>query len=387
MVVHFLRVRTIKPLHIGRDAFAKVGLEAVDAHRHQTFEFVGVPLTGFRVGEVIYRQPRLPLIPLPQRTVRALQQIALLSQLLEHRRALADIRIDPHADLQPFRLEALDHPFRVRESQRIPFEIAPLEGLHPETVEMEDVQRQLALGHAVDKAVHRRFVIVGGERGGQPQTKRPCRRQRRATGELRIAVEHRFRRRAIDHEVLKVFTFHAKLDFRDLLRAHLEGDALRVIDQHAVAAVGQVERNVFIGLLGAGAAVFVPGFYRLAVAHQVGKALAETVDGFADTEVEALKQIIALGLTILHVAVVFQLTTGDTHAVAQKIQRPEFAFSNARAKATAFQLGEFGRILYGDIDVVLHVQRVVRTVIQRALEVLHTHPDHPFQRGEKAQGE
>jgi alpha-glucosidase (family GH31 glycosyl hydrolase) len=36
-------------------------------------------------------------------------------------------------------------------------------------------------------------------------------------------------------------------------------------------------------LSGAGAAVFVPGFYRLAVAHQGGKALAETVDGFADT--------------------------------------------------------------------------------------------------------
>jgi hypothetical protein len=35
----------------------------------------------------------------------------------------------------------------------------------------------------------------------------------------------------------------------------------------------------------------------------------------------------------------------------QKIQRPEFAFSDAHAKATAFQLGEFGRILYGDIDV------------------------------------
>ncbi len=47
------------------------------------------------------------------------------------------------------------------------------------------------------------------------------------------------------------------------------------------------------------------GFYRLAVAHQGGKALAEAVDGFADAEVEALKHVVALGLTILHVAVVF----------------------------------------------------------------------------------
>lgn len=107
---------------------------------------------------------------------------------------------------------------------------------------MEDVQRQMALSHAVDKAIHRRFVIVSGERGRQPQTKRPCRRQRRAAGELRIAVKHRFRRRAVDDEVLEVFAFNAELDFRDFLRAHLEGDALRMVDQHAVAAVGQIER-------------------------------------------------------------------------------------------------------------------------------------------------
>ncbi len=35
------------------------------------------------------------------------------------------------------------------------------------------------------------------------------------------------------------------------------------------------------------------------------KRLAEAVDGFADAEVEALKHVVALGLTILHVAVVF----------------------------------------------------------------------------------
>ncbi len=162
-----------------------------------------------------------------------------------------------HADLQPFRLQALDHPFRVREGLRIPFKIAPLEGLHPEAVEVEDVQRQMALSHTVDKTIHRRFVIVGGERGRQPQTKRPCRRQRRAAGELRIAVKHRFRRRAVDDEVLEVFAFNAELDFRDFLRAHLEGDALRMVDQHAVAAVGQIERDIFVGLLGAGAAVLV----------------------------------------------------------------------------------------------------------------------------------
>ena len=31
-----------------------------------------------------------------------------------------------------------------------------------------------------------------------------------------------------------------------------------MVDQHAVAAVGQIERDIFVGLLGAGAAVLVP---------------------------------------------------------------------------------------------------------------------------------
>ena len=39
------------------------------------------------------------------------------------------------------------------------------------------------------------------------------------------------------------------------------------------------------------------------------------------------------------------------------------------------------------MDVFLHVQRIVRTVIQRALKVLHAHADYPFLRQEKAQGE
>ncbi|MNI85376.1 hypothetical protein D3C73_1423620 [compost metagenome] len=76
---------------------------------------------------------------------------------------------------------------------------------------MENVQRQIALGHAVDKAVHRRFIVVGGERGGEPQTERPRRRQCRATGKLGIAIQHRFRGRAVDHEVFQILAFHAEL--------------------------------------------------------------------------------------------------------------------------------------------------------------------------------
>ncbi|MOA02546.1 hypothetical protein D3C78_1220020 [compost metagenome] len=85
MVVHFLRIGTVMPQHIGRDAFTKVRLEAIDADIHQAFQLVGVPFAGVWICKIVNCQPRLPLIPLPHRAVRALQQITLLFQFLEHR--------------------------------------------------------------------------------------------------------------------------------------------------------------------------------------------------------------------------------------------------------------------------------------------------------------
>ena len=386
VVVHFLRIGTIKPLHVGRDTLAEVGLEAVNAHRYQAFQLVGIPLAGLRISEVINRQARLPFIPLPQRTVRAFQQIAFLLQLFKHRRTLADIGVNPHADLQPFLFQALNHAFRVREGHRIPFKIAPLESLHPEAVKVEHVQRQVALRHAIDKAVNRRFIVVGSERGGQPQAERPGRRQCRTPGKPGIAVQHLFRGRAVDNEVLQVFTFDAELHLRDFLGADFERDALRMIHQHAVAAVGQIERDIFVRLFGAGAAVFVPGVDRLAVAHQRGKALAEAVNGVADAEIQALKHIVTMRFRILHVAIVFQLATGNPHAVAQEIQRPEVAFRDARGQIAALQLGILSAVVNLHLDVFQHVQRIVWAVVQRALEVLHAYADHPFLRREEAHG-
>jgi alpha-D-xyloside xylohydrolase len=40
---------------------------------------------------------------------------------------------------------------------------SPLEGFHPETVKVENMQRQIAFRHTIDKAVYRRFVVVGGK--------------------------------------------------------------------------------------------------------------------------------------------------------------------------------------------------------------------------------
>jgi ABC-type Na+ efflux pump permease subunit len=59
-----------------------------------------------------------------------------------------------------------------------------------------------------------------------------------------------------------------------------------VVDEDAVAAVGQVEGHVLVGLLAAGAAVLVPQIDDLAVLDEGREALAQPVDALADAEVE-----------------------------------------------------------------------------------------------------
>ena len=160
-----------------------------------------------------------------------------------------------------------------------------------------------------------------------------------------------------------------------------------MVYQYAVTTVGEIKRDVLVRLLGTGAAIAVPCFHRLAVTYQRSKALTQTVHRFANAQIQAFKHIVFPAVGVLHVAVIFQLAAGNTFAATQEIQRPELAFSDPHAQITAFQFGKFSGVLYLYVDVLQHVQRIVRTVIQRTLEVFHTHPNHAFLWREKAQGE
>ena len=159
-----------------------------------------------------------------------------------------------------------------------------------------------------------------------------------------------------------------------------------MIHQHAVAAVGQVERDIFVGLLGAGAPVAVPCFDRLTVAHRAVKR-SPSRRPFPHAQIQTFKHIVAIGIAVLYVAVVFQLAAGNALAVAQEIQRPELAFGDAHADAAAFQLGKLGVVFNLYLHVFQNVQRIVRAFIQRAPEVLNAHPDNPFLRGKQAHRE
>ena len=79
---------------------------------------------------------------------------------------------------------------------------------------------------------------------------------------------------------------HGELHARNGLGAHFKGDGAGIVHQNAVAAVGHIEGDIFIGNLGAGAAVFVPDIDDLSVFDERSKALAQTVDLFAHADIE-----------------------------------------------------------------------------------------------------
>gem|GEM_PF-4099364 len=223
---------------------------------------------------------------MPDVAVRPPHQITVSPAFLEQRRALGDVRIDPDADFQTFRLETAQHAFRVGKRPLVPAEVAPMKRLHPETVEMEDAQWNVPFQHAVDEPVHRRLVVVGRKRRRQPQAERPRRRQSGTTGQRRIFFQYVFHRRPVDDEIFQNLPFHAELRLRHFFRGDLERDEFRMVDEHAVAAVGDVKRHVFVRLFRARAAVAVPDVDRLAVFDERRKPFAEAVHAFADAEVE-----------------------------------------------------------------------------------------------------
>ena len=173
VVVHLQRVGAIVVDGIGGDALAEIGLEAVYAHLQQLAQLASIPLASRRVGEIHDAHARLPLVRLPDPAIRFREQIAARSPLVKEGRALRNVGVDPHADAQAACLQPLQHPLRVREDRLVPLKIHPVELLHPEAVEVEDVQRQVALLHALDEAGDGGFIVVGGEGGGEPQPKRP----------------------------------------------------------------------------------------------------------------------------------------------------------------------------------------------------------------------
>ena len=248
------------------------------------------------------------------------------------------------------------------------------------------MQRQLAVGHALDEAGDGRLVVAGGERGGEPQAERPCRRQRRAPGQRGVFRQHFLGRGAVDQEVLKRLAGHAELRAGHFLAGDLERHQLGVVHEHAIAAIGQVEGNILVGLLAAGAAVLIPDIDGLAVLHKGGEALAQAVDVFAHTQRELLvHEVLALALDVAHAA----RLAGRQHAAVLVLEghAPRAATRHPRRQPPA---GERGRVFASRGA---HIARGLpgdgkaRPTRLPAREVRQPHADHIVHRCRQLDGE
>jgi len=94
-----------------------------------------------------------------------------------------------------------------------------------------------------------------------------------------------------------------------------------VVDKHAITTIGQVERNVLVGLLARGATVFVPQVNNLAVLHERGETLSKPVDILAHAQVELLMDVAFSGCRIDQ-AHAPPAAAGEHLAVREKVDPP-----------------------------------------------------------------
>ena len=151
-------------------------------------------------------------------------------------------------------------------------------------------------------------------------------------------------------------------------------------------AIGQEERDVLVGLIAAGAAVAVPDLDRLAVLDEGGEALAEAIDVDADGKVETLEEMRCPGSAVDGVAGFPGVAAGEAHAIADEVEAiAPLARQNGGQRPAA--QGDGRLRLFDAADPVVTGEVELGTLSGNALKMGDAHADHPFGRGEQAQGE
>ena len=231
---------------VRRDPLPEIGLETVHAELDQLPQLVLVPLGSFRVGEIDDGHTGLPIVRLPSLPRDSSDEIPLFVPFGEQPGFLPDVRIDPDADLQSAFVQSSQEPSRVWEVFRVKGEVAPFVRWHPETIKVEDVQRDIPLLHPVYELHDRPLVIRGQERRRQPQTVRPVWRERRSTGQQGVSRQDLFRGGSSDDVEPDDLPRYRGLNFGHDVGLDFDRDMVGMIVVDAVAPVGQVERDVFI---------------------------------------------------------------------------------------------------------------------------------------------
>ena len=377
VVVHMQRILAVVIGDVPHgDAFAEVGLQAVHAHAQDLPQMIAVPCPRVGVSHVQNAHARLPEVGLPYVAVCLFQQIAVLHALPEQGAGLTDIGVDPAAEMESTVVIAFEHPHRIGEGLLVPGEVAPVEALHPEAVEVEHAQGDIPIRHALNEGSGGLFVIVGGEGRRQPQAEAPRGHQGGTAGQGGVAVQHRLGRAAVDHVVDDGLALGGELHPLHLFTSHFEAHVGGILHEDAIAPIGHIEGDILVGLFAGGAAVGVPHIDGLAVLHIGGEALAQAVDALAHVQHQRIAHVGLAGVLIQRPAHAAERAAGEHPAVLRHIVHPPvFALLHPGGQLSA---GEGDRLVVFFNDGVhrLLVGLEMRGVIPFAREVGHGDADN-----------
>ncbi len=154
-------------------------------------------------------------------------------------------------------------------------------------------------------------------------------------------------------------------------------------DKNPIFSVGNVKRDVFICLFRGSTSIRIPDVHRLTVFYEIGKALPQAVQAFADGQVQALPDIRLL----IHrqVSELFGIGQGEEilTVIIADTERILFHLDDQAA-------GKDGQLLFilGNRQLqILCMEIELRSTFHRALEVIHPYSNHINMRGSKFNGQ
>ena len=177
-------------------------------------------------------------------------------------------------------------------------EVAPLEGIHPETVEVEDFHWNVLFVHFFEEGRDGLFVIGGCKACGQPETEAPRWRAVRFASQDRVFGKYFFRRRSVDEIPFQPLSLNTCLKPTAPLASDLEINALRSVDKDAISSRRYPEWDIFVSLLGRRSSVLIPNLDALSNFVESTEALTETMYGLSNAELSLCEDVV---LQISHI--------------------------------------------------------------------------------------
>lgn len=150
-------------------------LKTGDALLQEGAEPGGVPLGGFRVGEVDDADEQVGAVPgvgEVDLAGGAAEEVAVFGGFFEVGAEVGDVGVDPQADAEAEVGEVGEHLFGVGEGVAVPVQVGPVSFGLPVAVEVEDVAGDAAFADGAG-AFHDPLLGVVDESGGDPGAERP----------------------------------------------------------------------------------------------------------------------------------------------------------------------------------------------------------------------